>query len=336
VNDVAIRTGDALSATRPTVRWSPPDARRLLQLALATLWLLDGVLQLQPFFFTSGANGFGGMLAGTALGNPGAIARSIAWNASVVDHHTAVTDAAFASIQILLGFGIAWRVTVKPALAASVAWSLAVWWFGEGLGGIFRGAGTPLAGGPGAVLFYAVIAVLLWPADRAGAIAPFAAARSVGATAAKLIWAVVWLGMAVLALLGSGRSPQGVHDWIEGLNSGEPGWLSTIDRHAESLVAHRGLAVAVVVAAFCVVTAVGVFLPVAFARAAVVVAVVVAAIIWIVGQNLGMILAGGATDPNSGPLLVLLALAFWPAPRSGDADPSHLGPLAGVPTVEVA
>jgi hypothetical protein len=26
-----------------------------------------------------------------------------------------------------------------------------------------------------------------------------------------------------------------------------------------------------------------------------------------------MILAGGATDPNSGPLLALLALAYWPA-----------------------
>jgi len=25
-----------------------------------------------------------------------------------------------------------------------------------------------------------------------------------------------------------------------------------------------------------------------------------------------MILASGATDPNSGPLLVLLALAYWP------------------------
>ena len=43
-------------------------------------------------------------------------------------------------------------------------------------------------------------------------------------------------------------------------------------------------------------------------------AIVVSARIWVVGQDLGAILAGGATDVNSGPLLVLLALAYWPAP----------------------
>ena len=42
-------------------------------------------------------------------------------------------------------------------------------------------------------------------------------------------------------------------------------------------------------------------------------ALVVAAAIWVVGEAFGMILAGGATDPNSGPLLALLALAYWPA-----------------------
>ena len=41
-------------------------------------------------------------------------------------------------------------------------------------------------------------------------------------------------------------------------------------------------------------------------------AIVVSLVIWVVGEDLGMILASGATDPNSGPLLVLLALAYWP------------------------
>jgi hypothetical protein len=40
---------------------------------------------------------------------------------------------------------------------------------------------------------------------------------------------------------------------------------------------------------------------------------VVSLVIWVVGEALGMILASGATDPNTGPLLVLLALAYWPA-----------------------
>ncbi len=44
-------------------------------------------------------------------------------------------------------------------------------------------------------------------------------------------------------------------------------------------------------------------------------AIVVAAVIWVFGEAFGTILAGGATDPNSGPLLILLALAYWPLRR---------------------
>ena len=72
----------------------------------------------------------------------------------------------FATIQLLLGLGIAFRPTVRVALAASVAWSLGVWWFGEGLGGVLSGGASPLNGAPGAVILYALLAVLLWPADR--------------------------------------------------------------------------------------------------------------------------------------------------------------------------
>jgi hypothetical protein len=38
-----------------------------------------------------------------------------------------------------------------------------------------------------------------------------------------------------------------------------------------------------------------------------------------------MILATGATDPNSGPLLILLALAYWPktAPFAAPAGPAR-------------
>ena len=55
-----------------------PDARRLLQLALAGLWLLDGVLQYQAFMFS---RGFSDMLAGMASGNPGVVASPITWDA---------------------------------------------------------------------------------------------------------------------------------------------------------------------------------------------------------------------------------------------------------------
>jgi hypothetical protein len=137
-----------------------------------------------------------------------------------------------------------------------------------------------------------------------------------------------WAGLAVLALLGSGRSPQGVHDLIDSLSPGEPGWLRAIDRHASTLVSHEGLAVAVAVASVCVVVGVGIFLPVPLARATLVLAIVTAAVIWIVGQAFGTILAGGATDPNSGPLLVLFALGYWPAPRRPVGGAADAGAVA--------
>ena len=285
----------------------------MLQLALASVWLLDGVLQLQPFFFTSGTDGFSGMLTGIATGNPSFVAHSITWDASIIAHHPVVTNSAFAFIQIGLGFGIAWRPTRRLALAASIVWSMGVWWFGEGLGGVLTGDGTPLGGGPGAVLFYALLAVLLWPAPESNPDRPFVAAGRVGMRAAKTTWAVVWLGMGCLALIGSGRSPQGIHDLIADLSAGEPSWLATLDRHAESVVAHQGLTVALAFAALCVGVAVSVFLPLRVTRIGIALAVVMATVIWVVGQNFGMIFSGGGTDPNSGPLLILFALAYWPA-----------------------
>jgi hypothetical protein len=35
-------------------------------------------------------------------------------------------------------------------------------------------------------------------------------------------------------------------------------------------------------------------------------------VIWIFGEAFGVIFTGGGTDPNSGPLLALLALTYWP------------------------
>jgi hypothetical protein len=306
------RLGTEPVAARPSV-----DARRALQLVLAASWLLDGVLQYQGFMFTKG---FNQMLAGTADGNPAVIARPITWNATLIDHHMVLLNAIFATIQLLLGLGIAFRPTVRTALAASIVWSLGVWWLGEGLGGVLSGSASPLNGAPGAVILYALLAVLLWPADRAVP-APFVAARAVGAHVARALWAVLWLSLAYFALTPDNRAPQGVRGMIAGMESGEPVWLRDLQKGAASLVANQGLAVSIVLAIALVLIAVGVYLPATIARATLVLAVVVAALIWVFAQALGGILAGGATDVNSGPLLALLALAYWPL-RTVPATPT--------------
>ena len=285
-----------------------PDIRRALQLALAGGWLLDGVLQFQPFMFS---RAFGQLIGGTAAGNPAVIARPITWNADLVQQHAVPLNASFATAQLLLGLGIVFRPTVRPALAASVAWAAGVWWFGEGLGGVLNGGASPLNGAPGAVILYALLAVLLWPADREAS-APFTAARAVGTPASRALWIVLWLGLAYFALTPANRAPQALNGAIAGMASGEPGWLRALDGGAASLVAGRGLAASVALAAALAAIAAGVCLPRPAAKATLVLAIVVATVIWVFGQAFGGIFTGTATDPNSGPLLVLLALAYWP------------------------
>ena len=304
------------------------DLQRTFQLVLATVWLLDAVLQLQPFMFTRGSSGFSGMLNGFSTGNPGWIDHSISWNASNVYHHPILTNSVFAFVQFLIAFGIIWKRTLRPALGLSIAWALGVWWFGEGLGTVFQGGATPFAGGPGGVLFYAVLAVLLWPggdSDR-----PFVAARTVGVRAAKVIWVVVWGLLTVLALVGSGRSPQALHALVVKVDNGQPGWLAHVDKLSAAAFLHHGTTLAILLAVVCVATAASVFLPPQATQVLLVVAIGVFALIWVAVQNFGGILAGGATDPNSGLPVIILALTYWPLTtgRTPDAGPTATTPAA--------
>jgi hypothetical protein len=47
-------------------------------------------------------------------------------------------------------------------------------------------------------------------------------------------------------------------------------------------------------------------------RAGLVLAMALGLVYWVCGQAFGMPFMGMATDPNSGPLLALLALVYWP------------------------
>jgi hypothetical protein len=296
------------------------DARRALQLALAAIWLLDAVLQYQSFMYTKA---FTQMIAGTASGNPSVIARPITWDATLVEHHLAAINTIFATIQLLIGLGIAFRPTLRLALAVSIAWSVGVWWFGEGLGGVLSGVASPLNGAPGAVIIYALLAVLLWPADR-DIRAPFTAARAVGGHVARGLWLVLWLGLAWFTLTPDNRAPQAISGMIAGMESGNPGWLAALDRDAASLVAGQGLAASIVLAVALVLIAVGIYLPSRAAEVTLVLAIVVALAIWVFGEAFGAIMTGGGTDPNSGPLLVLLALSYWPLkPTHGLTAPAR-------------
>jgi hypothetical protein len=301
------------------------DNRRKLQLALGVSWLLDGVLQYQPSMF---GKSFPQMLTVSAQGNPAVLARPITWSANIIDHHVVILNAIFATIQLMLGLGIACRLTVKLALGASVAWSVAVWWFGEGFGGVLAGAASPVNGAPGAVILYAVAAILLWPADRDPR-APFVAGRAVGSRMARLLWLVLWGSLAVLALTPASRTPQAISGTIADMAAGEPAWLAWIDNHAASALSHQGLLASIVLAALSAAIAAGIYLPVRSVRIVIGLALVVATVLWL-AQGLGGIFTGSATDVDSAPLLALLALAFWPAPAPLQPAPAP-APLQPAP-----
>ena len=118
--------------------------------------------------------------------------------------------------------------------------------------------------------------------------------------------------MAAFALLPASRAAGAIADVLTDGADGAPTWLAWIDIHAASALNHQGLAASIVLAVLLALVAAAVYLPAPVLRAAIVLAVVLAAALWL-AQGMGELFTGMATDPESGPLLALLALAFWPA-----------------------
>jgi hypothetical protein len=139
---------------------------RGVQIVLGLIWLLVGLLQFQSFMYTHGVI--------TEVFGPAAEKQ---W--SIVGGPMKTIDAFYgrdltlwntlaAEIQCAIGLGlILSRRTVKPALLLSFAWAPAVWWFGEGFGGLTSNTlPSPLMGAPGAVILYALIGLLVWPTSK--------------------------------------------------------------------------------------------------------------------------------------------------------------------------
>jgi hypothetical protein len=290
------------------------DRRRRLQLVLAALWLLDAMLQGQSFMFSPG---FARMIAVAARGSPSLVVGPGDWAARLIGQHPVATNSAFVAVQLLLAIGIAWRPTVKFALALSVPWSMAIWWLGEGLGGVLAPGANPVTGAPGAVILYALLAIVLWPADRTRGhdrthAAAFPPVDAVGVPTALAAWLALWCGMAWLTAASVSQPSRALPDAISALAAGQPRWLAATDDTVAGLISGHQIAVAVTLAILLVIIAVGPFLPASGARTALALAIVVALVTWVVGQNFGGILTGTGTDPGTGPLLVLLAAAYWP------------------------
>lgn len=311
------------ATTRRT--YSPADSRRKLQLALAGVWLYAGLLQAQSYMFTRGFSTQ--MLDGAAEGNPHWLASTINWNAHLLASQPLLWNLFFMLIQVALGLGIACRPTVKFALGASIAWAIMVWWLGEGFGGLLTGQASAISGAPGAVILYALLAVLLWPTDRPSPSEhpSFIAAQAIGAPAARSIWVLLWGGLALLNLQPANGGPDGISNLISGNGKGQPAWISTTIQGFSDASQGHGVWLTAVGTSLLVLIAVGIFFSPRVARSAIIAGAAVATLIWLIGEALGAPFGGQATDPNSGPLLLIIAAAFWPLTKGARDKESEAG-----------
>ena len=305
----------------PRRSYSVVRTQRVLQIVLGLFWLLDAGLQFQPYMFSS--NFTSTYLLNNAHNQPDIVRWIITNVGNFVGPHVAVWNTFFALIQVAIGLGLLFRRTVRPALAVSFLWVLGVWFFGEGLGQVFTGSASALTGAPGSVFLYGLIGLMAWPrsapADEHAhteptvGIASSAAAQGIGGAATPLlVWCGYWSLAAVLFLLPNNRTPTSVSSAITGMSSGEP---SVYSHFLNSFGNHFGSGGVWTTWLLAIGSLVVGFGPLVFRRPTLFLAAggVLSTFFWVSGQGLGGIFSGSGTDPNSGPLVVLLALAMVPA-----------------------
>ncbi len=305
---MSIRTADAgagalagprsTRAVRSARDYFLSDSRRAIQTVLGLVWLLDGALQFQSFMYS---HGFIDMLTQMMPGQPSWLGSSMRWASNIAAGNLDLYNTLFALTQVLIGLGLLYRRTVKPALAVSFVWALIVWWFGEAFGMLFMNMANPLTGAPGAVLLYGIVGLVVWPSDRPGGL--------LGVRGARTAWAVLWVLMGGLWLLGVNSTANATTTLINAAPSGMS-WLTTVQDWAANAAHGNGLVIAVVLAFASF--AIGIAVARNWhARAFLIAAIVLNLAYWVLGQGFGGIFNGGATDPNAGPLFVLLAWALY-------------------------
>ena len=303
--------------------------QRTLQVILGLFWILDAALQFQPFMFGQGfVHSF---ILANASGQPAPIAWFLTHMGHFLSPHIAVWNTLFALIQLCIGTGLLFRRTVRPALVVSFFWALGVWVMGEGLGMLLTGTASALTGAPGSVFIYGCLGLMAWPrratrtAEEGGAdeqhtedlelegVASSAAGRGIGGVVTPLaVWSGYWVLAAVLFVLPANRTPTSVASAIVGMAPVSPNFYAHFLTNVGGHFASTGLETAWVLAIASLVIGLGPLLtrrPSGFLFAG----GLLAAVLWSTGQGwLGGIFSGSGTDPNTGPLIIVLALAMVP------------------------
>lgn len=136
-------------------------SQRLLRRILGALWLIDGLLQLQPKMFTT--NMINGVMLPALQAQPAPIAASLHVIVAITTQHITLLNLIVAITQVEIGFLLLTGIWVRGAIITSIIWSLLVWYGGEGMSMLFTGEAGVLTGAPGAVLLYPLLGLLVYP-----------------------------------------------------------------------------------------------------------------------------------------------------------------------------
>ena len=124
------------------------------------------------------------------------------------------------------------------------------------------------------------------------------------------VWAAVWVFFAVLQFLPQNRTSGWLSDSLSGMADGQPGWYGHFSVAGHAFTG-AGTPAAVLLAALFLSIGLGPFVtrrPDIFIG----IGMAAGALFWFTGQAMGGIMTGMATDPNAGPLLIVLGAVFLP------------------------
>ncbi|HEY1855595.1 MAG TPA: hypothetical protein VGG40_13510 [Solirubrobacterales bacterium] len=284
-----------------------PITLRGIQIALGLIWLLDGLLQFQPYMYTHAF--LADAVEATVPMQPSWAGQPILWASHLAGRDLTLWNTLFALTQCAIGLGLIYRRTVKPALALSFAWAFVVWSIGEGFGMILMNMGSPLTGEPGAVVLYAVIGIVAWPGRRDDGCSALGAGRF-GDRGGLIAWSAVWLVAAAIWTEALARPVYSITGALREAGGDSMPWLGKIQRSLAETLTGDGKSFAIAFLALSLLIAIGVWTR--WRREALVAGILLSLLYWIFGQSLGGLTTGSATDPNAAPLFVLLAAALWP------------------------
>lgn len=292
-------------------------SRKTLQRVLGMLWLIDGLLQLQPQMFTM--NMVNSIMKPVLQGQPGLIEPSLQFIVTQTTLHLTAVNLLVASVQVCLGLGFLllpdrW---VKTVVLVSIVWAFIVWYGGEGMSMLLTGQASILTGAPGAVLLYLAVSPRMKPdeASKGGR----RKTDDDGLLSRKYLCKLLagfWCFAALLQLQPNwwqqGQISQSIGALVGqgGLNSV---LVDPVLLQVSTVMANIEIALNSVLIVVFLTIGIGLAVfkdkqvrPFLFAS------IIVSLVFWYFSQAFGMILTGMATDFNSGLLIVVMALACWP------------------------